>query len=222
MRHRNYFGLGFFFVFFLFSVGSAFAVPGLINYQGMLTDDTGSPLDGIYLIRFYLYDADTGEGLLWDEEQNVAVSNGVYDVQLGEFAALSADVFSGYEAYLEVVIYNESTDSWETLSPRQRLTSTAYAFQAENAETLEGLGSDEFAPVNHEHSGADITYGTIAEARIPGSIARDTEITWSNLSGIPPDIADGDDEGIATETDPTVAASVKDGVEWTEVSDLGC
>jgi hypothetical protein len=218
MRQRNYFWLGFFFVFFLFSVGSAFAVPGLINYQGTLTDDTGSPLDGIYSIHFYLYDAATGGDLLWDEEQSVAVSNGVYNVQLGAVAALSAGVFSGYEAYLEVVIYNESTASWESLSPKQRLTCTAYAFQAENAETLEGYGSDEFALVSHEHSGADITSGTIAEARIPGSIARDTEITWSNLSGIPTDIADGDDVGIATETDPTVDESVKDGVEWTEVS----
>jgi hypothetical protein len=193
-------------------------VPGLINYQGTLTDDTGSPLDGIYSIHFYLYDAATGGDLLWDEEQSVAVSNGVYNVQLGAVAALSSGVFSGYEAYLEVVIYNESTDSWEILSPKQRLTCTAYAFQAANAETLEGYGSGEFAPVSHKHSGADITYGTIADARIPVSIARDTEITWSNLSGIPTDIADGDDVGIATETDPTVNDSVKDGVEWTEVS----
>jgi microcystin-dependent protein len=42
---------------------------------------------------------------------------------------------------------------------------------------------------------------------------------WENLIGIPDDIADGDDIGITSETDPTVLASVKDGVSWSEVSD---
>jgi hypothetical protein len=35
----------------------------------------------------------------------------------------------------------------------------------------------DYAPLDHEHSGEDITSGTIADARIPSSIARDTEVT---------------------------------------------
>jgi hypothetical protein len=54
----------------------------------------------------------------------------------------------------------------------------------------------------------------------PG-IARDSEITWSNLSGIPSDIADRDQVGITTETDPTITEpSVKDGVSWDELSGI--
>ena len=43
-------------------------------------------------------------------------------------------------------------------------------------------------------------------------------VDWSELSGIPSDISDGDDVGVTSETDPTVPASVKDGISWTEVT----
>jgi len=197
------------------------AVPQQINYQGRLTDAVGKPLDGTYTIRFYLYDAPTGGTLLWNEEQSVVVADGIYNVQLGSVSALDSDVFAGDEVYLEVVIYNAATTNWETLSPRQQLTSTAYAFQTENAQSLEGHGSADFASALHQHSGVEISKGTVDEARIDPDIARDSEISWSNLSDIPADIADGDQTGITTETDPTITdPSVKDGVSWVELSGI--
>lgn len=36
------------------------AVPGLINYQSYLIDDSGTPLNGTYEMRFALYTAETG------------------------------------------------------------------------------------------------------------------------------------------------------------------
>jgi len=39
---------------------SAWAIPGLINYQCTLTDNGGVPLDGPYDMRFYLYNVETG------------------------------------------------------------------------------------------------------------------------------------------------------------------
>jgi len=195
------------------------AVPGQVSYQGMLTDDVGMPLEGTYSVHFYLYDA-VGT-LVWDEQQSVVVTDGIYNVQLGAVNPLGASVFSGGQAYLGVAIYNAATTSWEDLSPRQRLTSTAYAFQAENAQTLEGQAGAAFAPAAHQHAGADIASGTVDEARIDPDIARDSEISWSNLSGIPADIADGDQVGIIAETDPTITdPSVKDGVSWGELSDI--
>ncbi len=199
---------------------SALAVPGMINYQGKLTDSDGYPLNGTYQVQFHIYDAATGGSELWSETQSVTVTDGIYNVQLGSVEPLTAGVFSSDAVYLEVVILNDDTSTWETLSPRQRLTSTAFSFRAADAESLEGHASSEFAPLLHEHSGADITSGIIPEARIPASIARDSEIAWSNLSGIPSDIADGDDIGITTETDPTVLASVKDGVSWNEIQNM--
>ena len=192
---------------------SAWAVPGLINYQGRLTDPGGNELDGNYTMRFELFDALTGGSLIWWEDQNVAVDKGVYNVQLGSVTPLDAPDFFGDQVYLQVRVQNDAMNL-EPLTPRQRLTTVAYAFAA---QTLDGFASSEFALTGHDHAGEEITSGIVDEARIDPSIARDSEVSWGNLSGIPPDIADGDD-GVEFETDPTVDASVKDGVSWGELS----
>jgi len=46
-------------------------------------------------------------------------------------------------------------------------------------------------------------------------------VPWTNLTGVPADFADNiDNVGLTAESDPTVAASVKDGVSWGEVSGI--
>lgn len=45
-------------------------------------------------------------------------------------------------------------------------------------------------------------------------------IEWEQITGVPGDIADGDDVGITEESDPTVPDSLKDGVSWEEISDI--
>ncbi len=49
-------------VVFLFGIASLAlaAVPGKISYQGKLTDDIGTALDGTYNMRFDFYDALAG------------------------------------------------------------------------------------------------------------------------------------------------------------------
>ncbi len=131
----------------------AFSVPDVINYQGMLTDDQGSRLDGVYAMRFYLYDALTGGTLLWEEEQSVVVSDGVYNVELGAVSSLTPEVFSSDQVYLEVEIYSDSSAGWEVFSPRQHLTSTAFAIKAERAYSLQGLGPDDFIQMKQEAGG---------------------------------------------------------------------
>ena len=51
-----------------------------------------------------------------------------------------------------------------------------------------------------------------------GALAVKDSVGWSEVSGIPAGFADGVDNGIASESDPTVLASVKNGVSWTEVT----
>ena len=220
--YGRYKRLTWFMVFFIFYGASvAFAaVPTTINYQGQLTDNHGDTVpNGSYDMRFYLYDF--GGTLQWDEQHEVVVTDGIYNIQLGDVNPLDADVFAGGEVYLGVEVYHTDTSTWEMLSPRQPLTSTAYAFQAENAVTLAGQAAADFSPSVHEHSGGDITTGTVDEARIDPDIARDVEISWGNLSGIPSDIADGDQVSISSETDPTITnPSVKDGVSWGELSGI--
>lgn len=211
-------------VFFFCGVTVVFAaVPNKISFQGQLTNTMGEAVpDGTYSMQFFLFDAQTGGNQLWNpndgESQDVTVTGGIYDVQLGAVQPLDSGIFDAGTAWLEIAIYNVDTTAWETLSPRQLITASAYSLKAGDADTLAGATASEFATDLHDHEGADITGGTIGASFIDEAIARDAELTWGNIGGIPADISDGDDVGITTETDPTVAASVKDGVSWTELT----
>jgi hypothetical protein len=214
------------------------AVPALINYQGELRDSEGRPLDDIYEMEFRVFDVEkSGDGeALWGERQLVDVNSGIYNVLLGAGAKITSGdelgptIFSSGDRWLEVRIKNKTLDLFETLKPRQRISSVAFAFRAAEAlyaetagdsQSLDGRDASDFADSVHSHSGADINSGTIPASRIPSSIARDSEITWGNLSGIPSDISDGDQVGISDETDPTITnLSIKDGVSWSELSGI--
>lgn len=214
MGKKHFFGLEAFIVLFLIVPVIALAVPGMVNYQGKLTNSDGTPVDdGTYNIQFSIYNVSTGGTALWTESQSVIVTNGIYNVKLGSLTPIPTDILDNSSLYLGVKVGSDSE-----MTPRIEVTSTFYALKAGNAESLEGHGSGDFALVGHTHSGEDITSGTIPEARIPASIARDSEITWGNLMGIPSDIADGDDVGITEEHDPTVPGFLKDGVDWTEIA----
>ncbi|MFV2057862.1 MAG: hypothetical protein ACC707_15455 [Thiohalomonadales bacterium] len=69
-------------------------------------------------------------------------------------------------------------------------------------------------------NGISIVSGAIAIAVGGVGNAQISDVAWGKLQGIPADIADGDNVGIIAETDPTVLASVKDGVSWTELTGI--
>jgi hypothetical protein len=114
----------------------AWAVPGLINFQGKLTDADGNALNGTYTMEFTLYDR---TGWVWNETQTVAVENGIYNVKLGAVTPLNAGLFSTDELYLGIII------DGEIMSPRQRITSMAYAMRAEDAEHATSATNAEYA-----------------------------------------------------------------------------
>ncbi|HTL57156.1 MAG TPA: phage tail protein [Candidatus Limnocylindrales bacterium] len=63
-------------------------VPSLINYQGRLTDETGRALtNGTYGIQFRLWNkpvaGQPGETLVWGQQYEVSLVNGVFNVILG-------------------------------------------------------------------------------------------------------------------------------------------
>lgn len=131
------------------------AVPSLINYQGRVTDSTGTGLGtGAPVNRkmiFRIFDAPTGGNRLWSEEEVVTVANGEFSVLLGSgnIATYSnvqenprpslLTVFNGTDRYLELVVDDgdgilNNTDT--PIAPRQRLTSTAYAMRAATADSV--------------------------------------------------------------------------------------
>ncbi len=64
-------------------------IPPTISYQGVLTDAGGNIVpDGNYTLTFKLYETPTGGTPFWQEQQNVAVANGIFNVILGSVTPL--------------------------------------------------------------------------------------------------------------------------------------
>ncbi|NUM76187.1 hypothetical protein HUU40_17620 [candidate division KSB1 bacterium] len=116
-------------VFFVISLLCCFAaaqaqIPETLTYQGVLTDASGKALsDGSYNLTFKLYDAATGGTALWTETQTVEVKSGVFDVILGSRTTLNLAFDKQYWLGLAIGTGME-------LSPRTRLTATAYSMNA--------------------------------------------------------------------------------------------
>lgn len=106
----------------------------LITYQSQLTDDTGTPIDGAQLIKFIIYDAPTAGVDLWNSNyQTVAVSNGIFSVELGAapMPALPDNLFENTTSvYLGVTVGVDPE-----ISPRTKLTSAPSAYHALRADS---------------------------------------------------------------------------------------
>ena len=196
----------------------------VIPYQGRLSDpSTGEAVaDGNYTMTFRLYDVATGGSALWTETKDVAVQGGVFSTGLGDSASLSHNLFNGQALWLGVKV---GTD--EEATPRQQMLPVAYALSLVPGAVIQSSGSTTGLRVtttgsgdalqvsgptsldgnlsvtgslsggSHTHSGADIASGTVAEARIHTSIARDSEIMPTVLgndgpgSALDADLLDG-------------------------------
>jgi hypothetical protein len=113
-------------------VAAGQSVPGIINYQGRLTDSVGMPVNGNTVrMHFAFLDGDTaGSQVLWGETNSaVKVTGGLYNVILGSVNPIPSSALAGSRVFLEVQARGE------VFAPRQRLTSVPYAL---NAEALSG------------------------------------------------------------------------------------
>ncbi len=102
-------------------------IPQTMNYQGQLLDPgTKQPKpDGAYNFEFRIYDSIPAQ--VWSEIQNgVPVNGGLFNVTLGEFTLINLSFNDQYE--LEIWVGGEK------LSPRIKLNSVGYAFQAEEVD----------------------------------------------------------------------------------------
>ena len=129
-----------FFVFFTVPVTAE--IPPIISYQGRVTDSGGSPVtDGMYSMRFRIFNAATGGDLRWDSGvQSVEVNGGVFNVLLGE-SPMAEFILPFDEDYWMVVTFEGINQT-----PRQRLSSCGYAYMASGlvpgtliSESISGL-----------------------------------------------------------------------------------
>ena len=130
--------------FYLFSFSLSFAgsVPHLINYQGMLTDAQGEPLETKeYILSFSIFSEPTDGTAVWGPQvfdgipgtghgAKVPVVRGHFNVILGpkDTSISNRDIASAFvtkSAYLEIIVGDGAP-----ISPRQQILSTPYAVRA--------------------------------------------------------------------------------------------
>lgn len=99
------------------------------TYQGSLKTG-GSPVSGLYDFEFDICDAPVGGTVLATVARTgVSVTNGIFTVNLTG----SPTVFSGATRYLEIRVKSSSGSLFDTLAPRQLITSSPYALKSFNA-----------------------------------------------------------------------------------------
>ncbi|MCH9025472.1 MAG: hypothetical protein IH931_09090 [candidate division Zixibacteria bacterium] len=136
---RMWAGITLFTIIFFGQIARA-QVPHLMSYQGRLLGEDGLPLpDKNYSVKFSIYDAPVAGVQLWSETQaSLAAVDGLFGASLGSVSPILPSVFDGTERWLAVTI-----DGGPEQVPRTRLTSVGYAYQAINADKLDGVDASE-------------------------------------------------------------------------------
>lgn len=105
-------------------------VPQLMNYQGHLTDASGSLVDTTVSMTFTVYDDSTGGSPIWTETHStVVVTEGGFNVLLGKYTAAPDTVYQDPIRWLGIVVGSDPE-----IEPRTRLVSVPYAFRAGSVE----------------------------------------------------------------------------------------
>ncbi len=130
-------------------ISGARVVPSVLAFQGYLTDDLGTPVDGTVGLDVGIYTDSGGGTAVWMESHAaVGVGQGVFSIELGSINPIPASIFSGATLYLGI-----SVDGAPELTPRTPLQSSPYAFRAFDADNLGGVGADGYV----ERAGDDMS-----------------------------------------------------------------
>jgi len=115
-----------------------------INYQAQLTYSNGDPIDSTVAVTFDIYTTSTGGTSLWTEtHSSVTVTDGIFDVILGQSTTLPDTLFGNNPD-----LWIESTLGTTTITPRTQLTGVPWAF---DAGLLDGIDGSGYARDPHDH-----------------------------------------------------------------------
>jgi hypothetical protein len=103
------------------------------TYQGNLKTG-GTAVSGLYDFEFDICDAPSGGNILTTQARiGVSVTNGIFTVNLNA----SPTIFSGAARYLEIRVKPSGGTVFDTLEPRQLITSAPYALKSFNSTNAE-------------------------------------------------------------------------------------
>lgn len=103
-------------------------VPNLIDFQGRLANANGYAIDGNVSITFTIYDSETNRTALWTETQSVDVTDGLFQVTLGESTTFPNDLFDSLNRWIGINVAGDGE-----MTPRTKLASVPYALQGGTA-----------------------------------------------------------------------------------------
>jgi hypothetical protein len=146
-----------------------------MNFQGRLANASGTAMpDGLYNMKFRIFDAASGGTQQWTETREttnrVQVTNGMFSTQLGDVTGLPVSIFTTQNLYFEIEMPSVATATCSTAScasytegpmtPRNKLGSSAYAF---NADTIDGIDGSSLArnDAANTYSAANVFNGTV-------------------------------------------------------------
>lgn len=150
-------------VFPMPDVSAAQTIPYKMNFQGRLTDNNGQPVaDGSYNMKFRIFDASSGGSEQWSETREttnrVTVANGLFSTQLGDVTTLPVSIFTTQNLYFEIELPTPATATCSTAScasftegamtPRSKLGASAYAFNADTVDGIDGANIAKLDTVN--------------------------------------------------------------------------
>jgi hypothetical protein len=147
----------------LLAQGTAF------TYQGRLNGG-GSPANGVYDLRFSIFDSASGGTLIAGPVTNatIGVSNGLFTTALD----FGAGVFNGSGRWLEIgARTNGSAAAYATVSPRQQVTATPYAIFAGIASTV----------TNGAITSAQLGSGSVGNAQIQANAINAAQIASGQI-----------------------------------------
>lgn len=128
------------------------ALPQMINYQGVLTDGGGNPLDTTVSMTFTIYDAYSGGTALWTESHGSIITvGGLFTVLLGSSTPIPSTVFDEPNRWLGLAVGGDPE------MDREQMTSVPYAYRAGYADSVGGVG-------DHTHNSLDAADGSPTEA----------------------------------------------------------
>lgn len=153
-------------------------VPERISYEGRLADVSGVAVNGTVDITFSLYAQPDAAASEWSEMvPNVEVTDGAFSVELGAIEPFTPGLFDG-PRWLGIAVAPDGE-----MNPRIALTSSAYALEAKDAETLEGFNAQALDQSLHaqntssnphnvlvEHTGAQAALDAL-QATVDGLVA---------------------------------------------------